>query len=220
MFLILQKWKWEYLSKKNADYYIYSDIEEKDEEKYKESGFFDVKKLIINDLILSKNIIFKKSVALEIGCGNGRMTEFMSNIFNEIYAIDISKNMIIKGKKRLEKKNINFYENNGDNYPIKSNVVDLVFSYIVFQHFPTKKMVMHNLLEIKRVLKPSGIAKVQFRGNKAFGGNFRFLKWYYGVYFSEKELNALLIKMNFLPLKIYYSSHRELWAIFQKKNNY
>jgi len=104
VFLILQKWKWEYLSKKNADYYIYSDIEEKDEEKYKESGFFDVKKLIINDLILSKNIIFKKSVALEIGCGNGRMTEFMSNIFNEIYAIDISKNMIIKGKKRLEKK--------------------------------------------------------------------------------------------------------------------
>jgi len=35
MFLILQKWKWEYLSKKNADYYIASYSEEKNEEKYK-----------------------------------------------------------------------------------------------------------------------------------------------------------------------------------------
>ncbi len=154
---------------------------------------------------------------MEIGSGNGRMTQFISNNFKKVYAIDISPHMINLAKRRLANfDNIEFLITNGGRLPVQNGVADLVFSYIVFQHFPNVRMVEENLKEIKRILKNDGIAKIQFRGRISSGGVFRMFKWYYGVFFSEKELGDILKRNGLEPIKIYKESEKELWAIFEK----
>ncbi|HEY4480973.1 MAG: Methyltransferase family protein [Parcubacteria group bacterium GW2011_GWC1_43_61] len=212
-----QKIKWDVLARIKPNYFIYSDIKNNDESKYINSGREDVQRLIINDDILKSKINFSNSSILEIGCGNGRMSQFLSENFKKVYAVDISPRMIGLARQRLESfENIEFLTTNGSKLPIQNNAVDFVFSYIVFQHFPNLWMVERNLREIKRVLKDDGIAKIQFRGKISSGGIFRMFKWYYGVFFSEKELNNILVRNELRPLKIYKGNEKELWAIFGK----
>ncbi|MFH1393062.1 MAG: class I SAM-dependent methyltransferase [Patescibacteria group bacterium] len=212
-----QKIKWDILAKIRPNYFIYSGIKNNDENKYVNSGREDVQRLIIDDGILKSKINFNDSSALEIGCGNGRMTQFISKNFKKVYAVDISSRMINLARQRLANfNNIEFLVSDGSELPVQDNIADFVFSYIVFQHFPSKTMIERNLREIKRVLKSNGIAKIQFRGKISSGGTFRIFKWYYGVFFSEKELNDILEKNRLKPIKIYKTNEKELWAIFEK----
>lgn len=212
-----QKIKWDILARIKPNYFIYSRITDNDENKYTDSGHEDVQGLIINDDILKSKMDFSSACAAEIGCGNGRMTQFIAKNFKKVYAVDISPHMIDLARKRLKNfDNIEFFVTNGSRLPIQDNIADLVFSYIVFQHFPTKIMIEENLKEIKRILKNTGIAKIQFRGKVSSGGIFRALKYYYGVFFSEKELSNILERNGLKPVKIYKTNEKELWAIFEK----
>ena len=125
--------------------------------------------------------------------------------------------MLNLAKKRLTRfDNISYYVTNGVNLPIKDNSVDFVFSYIVFQHFPTRRLVKENLREIFRVLKPGGSVKIQFRGRPAFGGKLRYFKWYYGVDFNAEKIRSLLERNSFTVVSIKGENTRDLWAIFIK----
>jgi len=211
-----QKAKWNILAKKNAHYYINSALKEKNENKYKESGLNDVKKLIIDDEIIKKKVKFSESVILEIGCGNGRMTDFMTDYFKTVYAIDISSEMIVQARERVPKKNVIFLVSDGESFEVPDNCIDIVFSWIVFQHFSTKKMVERNIQEIYRVLKPGGIAKIQLRGKKSFGGLLRFLKWYYGVSFNKEEASKMISEFGFNILSVSGAGNREMEYYFEK----
>lgn len=212
-----QKIKWDILARIRPNYFIYSGIKNDDENKYINSGCEDVQRLIIDDDILKSKIDFNNASVLEIGCGNGRMSQFIGKNFKKVYAVDISPRMISLARQRLASfGNIEFLVTDGGKLPIQNNAADFVFSYIVFQHFPNIRMIEENLKEVKRVLKNDGIAKIQFRGKVSTGGLFRIFKWYYGVFFSEEELSDILIKNNLKPLKIYKTNEKELWAIFEK----
>lgn len=212
-----QKIKWDVLARIKPNYFIYSGIKDGDENKYINSGREDVLKLIINDDILKSKIDFGSASVLEIGCGNGRMTQFIAQNFKKVYAADISPHMIDLARERLKNlNNIEFFVVDGNQLPIKNNTADLIFSYIVFQHFPSKIMIEENLKEVKRVLSNGGVAKIQFRGKVSSGGIFRMFKWYYGVFFSEDELSNILIKNSLKPIKIYKANEKELWAVFEK----
>jgi len=212
-----QKIKWDLLARIRPNYFIYSQIKNNDENKYADSGYEDVQKLIINDDILKPRMDFVNASVVEIGCGNGRMTQSIAKNFKKVYAVDISSRMIDLAQQRLaDLGNVEFLVTDGGKLPVQDNIADFVFSYIVFQHFPSRVMVEENLKEIKRILKNNGMAKIQFRGKISSGGTFRALKWYYGVFFSEKELSDILEKNGLKPVKIYKGNEKELWAIFEK----
>ncbi len=212
-----QKIKWDILARIRPNYFVYSGIKNNNENEYINSGCEDVQRLIIDDDILKSKIDFNNASVLEIGCGNGRMSQFIGKNFKKVYAVDISPRMIDLARQRLAALgNIEFLVTDGDKLPIQDNVADFVFSYIVFQHFPNIGMIEENLKEVKRVLKNNSVAKIQFRGKVSSGGIFRIFKWYYGVFFSEKELSDILEKNGLKPIKIYKTSEKELWAIFER----
>lgn len=218
IFSSFQKTKWDLLAKKKANYYIYSDIEDQtDQKNYQKTGKSDVKELILQDKYLSRKINFSQSAILEIGAGNGRMTEFISPHFKKVYAMDISPTMLWLAQKRLSKlNNISYIDTAGDTYPLKDESLEVVFSWMVFHHFATKKMVTDNLQEILRVLKPGGVAKIQFRGKPAHGGYLNRLKWFYGVYFSDQELTRILTHLGFNNIKLSRPNPKIIIATFQK----
>ena len=211
MFLInlFQKIKWNILARLNSIYYIYSNIGDRNEKKFRESGLLDFKRLVLDDKTLKKEIDFKKSKVWEIGCGNGRMTEFFAEYFREIIATDISSTMIKLTKKRLSRyKNLSIEEK--DLFDI-----NLVFSYAVFQHFPTKKMVIKKFIKIYKVLKKDGIAKIQIRG-VPLKSRIKWIKWYYGVSFQKEEICKIVEKIGFKTLNIQGDNTKCLWLTLKK----
>ena len=214
-----QKIKWDILAKKNPNYYVFSDdFISKDEEKYRESGKNDFKKFILKDKELM-NFLEKsqEKTCLEFGSGNGIMTEFFAEIFSKVYAVDISEEMIESAKKRLYNiKNINYIKDSEEKIALLDNSVDFIFSYAVLQHFLNKKMVKERLMEFHRIMKYDAVAKIQIRGYAAYGGIFRYFKWYYGVSFSKKKILDILKKTGFEVINIQGDKTKLFWLLIRK----
>lgn len=196
-----QKELWEKLAKSNSKYYVAS-FKGKGitEEEFEESGREDYKNLILND-----ELIEKKGVILEVGCGIGRMTQFMRYDFKKVIGIDISKEMIQQAKIRL--RGVEFIETDGNTIHLSNNSIDFAFSYIVFQHFKTKEMLESNFKEVYRVLKPNGMFKVLVRSDKV-----DVSKWWGGVNCDEK----IALEVGFKLLKKEQVKNYSLWLWLQK----
>ena len=100
--------------------------------------------------------------------------------------------------------------------PVKDQTIDVVFSYIVFQHFPSVQMVERNLLEVIRVLRPGGIAKIQLRGKKIQSRVPSFFNWYYGVHFTQDYLIRFFEKSGANVLQVEGINSKYMWVTFQK----
>jgi len=182
--MIDEKQLWDKLAKKNAMYYINSDFgKDIDRDTFRHTGLNDFCKYIDYDDVLHGGDFGKPKsewVFLEIGCGNGRMTEFMED--KKVIAIDISGEMIRQARERCKhKKNVQFFETDGMTIPLDNNSVDVAFSYLVFQHMKTLEMVERNFCEVYRVLKPGGMFKVRVRTDKINNMD----KWWAGVSCDE-----------------------------------
>jgi len=114
-----------------------------------------------------ERVYLSKGVALELGCGTGRLVLAMCPDFKRVISLDVSKRMIEQAsfnRKQLGVSNIDFLVNNGvDLAGISAQSVDFCFSYITLQHCPSKQQVLHYIGEFSRVLKPNGVALFQFR---------------------------------------------------------
>jgi SAM-dependent methyltransferase len=99
--------------------------------------------------------------ALEIGCGIGRLTKHLAGIFGEVHGTDVSSEMILQGRERLHSyRNIHLRETNGADFAeFPDEYFDFIFSAFVFQHVPSKEIILSNIREAYRLLKPDSIFK-------------------------------------------------------------
>jgi ubiquinone/menaquinone biosynthesis C-methylase UbiE len=100
----------------------------------------------------------KNKKILNLGCGLGEEAVYLAILGARVVAIDISSEMI-KITKRLAKKykvdkNITFRKMSCENMGFKDNSFDAVLGCNILHHVNIKKTVT----EIKRVLKPKGVA--------------------------------------------------------------
>ncbi len=104
--------------------------------------------------------------ALEIGCGPGRLIKPLSRHFGEIHGVDVSDEMIHLARERLRDiPHAHVEATNGATLAqFADESVDFIYSYAVFQHIPSRDVVLSYMLEAKRVLKPGGIFRAQFNG--------------------------------------------------------
>jgi len=139
---------------------------------------------------------------VEIGCGIGRITEWFAHEFRRVDAVDISPMMIAKARERLGLcSNIRFHVTNGcDLAPIPSECADLVFSYIVFQHIPSRAIIRDLFRECARVLKPRGTLKVQLNGDQTPEYVQHVRDTWLGETYSVAELSELLGESGLTPI--------------------
>src|ERR1700722_7168318 len=104
--------------------------------------------------------------ALEIGCGPGRLIKPLSRHFSEIHGVDVSDEMIRLARERLRDiPHAHVHATNGASLgQFADGSFDFVYSYAVFQHIPSRAVVLEYMNEISRVLKPGGIFRGQFNG--------------------------------------------------------
>src|SRR5271169_356608 len=103
---------------------------------------------------------------LEVGCGPGRLLRPMSRNFGEIRGVDVSDEMIRLAQERFRgAASIQLHTTNGrDLSPLSSDYFDFVYSNAVFQHIPSREVVLSYFGEMRRVLKDGGIARFQLNG--------------------------------------------------------
>src|SRR5579862_329920 len=113
----LQKMRddWDQRARENARYYVATGTKDWTDEEFFASGERTVAEQILND---TENICQGKLPdvmrVLEIGCGAGRVTRALANVFGEVHAVDVSGEMVRQATVALrDRPNAFVYQNNG-----------------------------------------------------------------------------------------------------------
>jgi len=146
---------WNEKARENALWYVssYGPYEGRDEADFWRSGF-----AIWNDL--KKRIGYTSQpnhVVVEVGCGVGRLSRAISPEVGTLMATDISSEMVNRADK-LGLNNVRFSV--GDGFSLSQfndGCADLVLAYCVFQHLPTKDILVGYVREMCRVAAPKGM---------------------------------------------------------------
>jgi len=217
---IKMKKEWDARSKLDTLFVISTEHSENYED-FWQSGMDDIKSILDIDGSRFEKITHqkepKKMRILEIGCGIGRLLIPMSEIFGQVIGVDISSEMIHKGKKHLENiQNCQIFENNGiDLSEFSDNYFDFCFSFIVFQHIPEKKIVEKYISEVSRVLKPNCLFRFQVRGTITSKPN-QITTWD-GVQFTSDEIHKIAQVNNFEIIEDGNDKDEYYWLTFQLK---
>lgn len=99
--------------------------------------------------------------ALDLGCGVGRLSRALAARFESVVGVDVSDEMVRRAAELNPAErhpNLRFESSDGLTLPLPAESIDFVFSYEVFQHMPSHAVILSNLHEVRRVLRPSGTA--------------------------------------------------------------
>jgi SAM-dependent methyltransferase len=95
-------------------------------------------------------------VALEIGCGIGRLAKVAAGEFKRVVATDISTQMLRLASEKSSMANVRYVLLGADQkLPVPDGTVDLVYAWTVFRHVPEVSFEAY-LKEASRVLRTGG----------------------------------------------------------------
>jgi SAM-dependent methyltransferase len=169
---------WDQRARENARYYVATEKDLWSDEEFFASGEITMQDQVLSDL---ENVCQgrdpKQMRVLEIGCGAGRVTRALARFFGEVYAVDISREMVRQARRALhDSPNARVIRNNGKDlsavrarwwhrFGFGTKVqFDFAFSCIVFQHIPSREIIENYVREVNRALRPGGLFKFQVQG--------------------------------------------------------
>jgi ubiquinone/menaquinone biosynthesis C-methylase UbiE len=201
------------ITKKNAMDSVLAEV--------KDEGEFDLSGEKIAETL--KEFITPGDIVLDVGCGIGRIEKHLAKYCAKIYAVDVSKRMVKHTKRRLKGlNNVYIYKTNGKDLSLfPDEKFDFVFSIIVLQHLEKEDAVFY-LLEMYRVLKPSG--KLYFNVPNFFEeGNFKYFMNTYVMdpssrtaikmrYYCSQEIKKTLNSIGFNVVSLREDTYIEILA--------
>jgi len=212
------KQAWDERARENARHYIATLQPQWTDEEFFASGESTVEGHIRTDM---ENICQgrdpKQMRVLEIGCGAGRITRALANMFGEVHAVDISGEMIDRATAALkDRPNAHVYQNNGiDLSPIPSQPFDFAFSLYVFQHIPSYEIIESYIAEVSRLLRPGALFKFQAQGSSLVEVNPE--ETWVGVPISVEKAGELAARHNFELRYNHGAETEEFWLWFFKQ---
>jgi ubiquinone/menaquinone biosynthesis C-methylase UbiE len=153
--------EWDAIARENAYYGIASWDEFADPSAMDEQRFWRSGAALADNLLAHLGLEDTAALtAVEIGCGNGRVTHRLAERFREVWAFDISPEMIARAEARWhELANVRFVVGRGaDLEPVPTASCDIVLSFITLHHVTDPAVVLSYLRETARVLHAGGRA--------------------------------------------------------------
>jgi len=210
--------EWDERARENARYYVATANENWTDEDYFESGRINVREEVLSDMgNVCQGKDPKQMKVLEIGCGSGRITRALAEVFGEVYAVDISGEMIREARETLEDSpNAHVFQNNGTDLSVLGDIqVDFAFSYIVFQHIPSHPVIHSYVREVARLLRPGGLFKFQVQGDATLLTSPE--DTWLGVPFSDADAVAMAEANGFEPRHRVGAGTQYFWLWFFKR---
>lgn len=208
---------WDARARENAKHYVQTAKTDWTDEAFYASGEQTVTEEIKTDMInICQGKDPKQMRVLEIGCGAGRVTRALANLFGEVYAVDVSGEMIEQARLGLkDHPNAHVFQNNGKDLSVIPDFgFDFAFSTIVFQHIPSKEVIETYVREVHRLLRPGALFKFQvqgYTGMESTPGD----TWL-GVSYSDDEARELGERCGFEPRYRHGAGQQYFWLWFFK----
>src|SRR5947208_7154321 len=166
--LLRMRRDWERRAKENARHYVVTGQVQWSDAEFYQSGQVTLDEEILNDLTnICQGRSAKEMKVLEIGCGAGRVTRAFAGFFGEVYAVDISAEMVRQARQAVAGfPNAHVFRNNGKDLSVvrekwwhrfglgEPMQLDFAFSFLVFQHIPSKTIIESYVREVHRLLRP------------------------------------------------------------------
>jgi SAM-dependent methyltransferase len=214
---------WDQRARQNARYYVATGQGAWTDDEFFQSGEQNLREQILTDL---ENICRGKDPlqmkVLEIGCGAGRITRALARFFGEVYAVDISGEMVEQARQSLRSQpNAHIFQNNGRDLGVlrdaglRDGEVDFAFSYIVFQHIPSREIIETYVREVERLLRPGALFKFQVQGFTAMDTDPD--DTWLGAPFTEADAAAMAESCGFEMRYNHGAGEQYYWLWFFKK---
>jgi SAM-dependent methyltransferase len=157
-----------------------------------------------------------RGAALEIGCGPGRLMRPMSRHFGQIHGVDVSDEMVrLAGQRLRATPNAHAHHSSGSDLALfPSGHFDFVYSYAVFQHIPSREVVLNYLREARRVLKTGGILRCQINGLPATARQY---DTWSGVRISAEEIARFARDNHWQLLALEQARTQYMWITCRKQ---
>lgn len=158
---------WDQRARENAFYYVATAREDWTEEDFFASGRQTVQEFILGDMVdICRGRDPQQMRILEIGCGAGRVTRALAEVFGEVWAVDVSPQMVEKARASLaDCQNVHLCVNNGQDLRVLDDrKFDFALSILTFQHIPSKAIIANYISETARLLVPGALFKFQVQG--------------------------------------------------------
>jgi ubiquinone/menaquinone biosynthesis C-methylase UbiE len=151
---------------------------------------------------------------IEIGCGAGRITRALANIFGEVHAVDVSGEMVARARQALTgTTNAFVYQNNGKDLAVlPEGPYDFAFSTIVFQHIPSREVIYSYVREVHRLLRSGALFKFQVQGDASMETNPD--DTWLGVPFSDADAVEMAGHCGFEPRHRHGAGGQYFWLWF------
>ncbi|NOT31052.1 MAG: methyltransferase domain-containing protein [Planctomycetes bacterium] len=142
---------WNARAVSNAEHFI-ATAHDQSEEAFRASGERDARLLFAG----LEEVLGPARALVDIGCGIGRMDEFLAPRVGTLIGVDVSGEMVRKARVRLAHLgNASFVEGDGFTLPLPEGSADTIYSHIVFQHMP-RPVARGYFREALRVLRVGG----------------------------------------------------------------
>lgn len=211
---------WDWRARENAKWFINTFKLDQTDEEFDSTGWRDFAGQIQSDLMLLTGGRDPGSLRLlEIGCGVGRMTRHLAEVFGEVHAVDVSAEMIRQAKERFNgDHHLHFYETSGCDFAAFPNdYFDVIFSAYVFQHVPDPDVIESNLRDAFRVLKPGGIFKFVTNGITHPDLQRMPRDTWAGAVFSESDIRRLSLEIGAQLVGITGGDTQYCWSLMRKR---
>jgi len=188
---------------------------------------------------LYSSACFKGARVLDLGCGNGRLYFSLQDKGIDYIGVDNSKGLLQQAELNLKSCEVSLKQGDLLDIPLEEKSVDLVFAVASFHHIPSRELRLKALLEMERVLVPSGRVFISvwnlfqvkylkyvllsvFRlGSYDLGDTFIKLggvERYYHA-FTPWGIKRLLARSNFDVLKLhYYKNSQKVDSFWESQN--
>jgi len=216
---------WERRARENARHYVVTGQSQWNDEEFYRSGMVTLEEEILDDLPnICQGKDPKQMRVLEIGCGAGRVTRAFAGYFGEVFAVDISREMVRQARRAVAGfPNAHVYRNNGKDLAAvrekwwhrfglgKPMQLDFAFSFLVFQHIPSKAIIESYVREVHRLLRPGALFKFQVQGSADVV--HEFVDSWVGVSFSEQEARDMAERCGF-EMRHHYGAGDQYYVLW------
>jgi SAM-dependent methyltransferase len=152
---------WDEGARRNAVWYVDTslDYEEPDLDRFFETGREVVSEAFRDAPAMPPG----NGLAVEIGCGLGRICHALASRFDRVIGVDISPEMLKRAEEIAHDPRVEFQLGDGVSLQgVDTASADFVLSFTVFQHIPDVSVINDYVAEAGRVLKPGGVFVFQW----------------------------------------------------------
>jgi ubiquinone/menaquinone biosynthesis C-methylase UbiE len=158
---------WNERARENARYFIVNDKTDWTEADFYASGERTVANEILTDMTnICQGKDPRQMRVLELGCGAGRVTRALANVFGEVHGVDVSEEMLRQATRALFSfPNAFVHQTDGATLAVLGDLTfDFAYSCCVFQHIASYEVIESYVRDVARLLIPGELVNFVFQG--------------------------------------------------------